>query len=369
MKIYQIGGSVRDRLMQRTPQDIDYVVIGSSLEEMSALGYKQVGKSFPVFINPQNGCEYALARKEIKTGPKHTDFKFIFDSSVTLAEDMERRDFTCNAIALDIETNEIIDNHNGIADIENKILRHINSNHFIEDPLRVLRLCRFAAQLDFIPAPKTLELATQMVKQGQLQHLTAERIWQEIFKALQSQNFSKFIAVAHDCLALDIILPEIKNTLSQTYSLLQNASQNTAHVKFAVLLHHITQPQEIEKICRRLKTPNNFRHFALLCMLNQAKLQNIHQMTPGELVDFADNFMGQNYHAIPDFISFCQIVLPKDETINLNDNISLFKKITQTMQNIKASDMPNFSSLPKDELFQKHYRDYKISILQKLKPC
>ena len=114
MKIYQVGGAVRDRLMNRIPHDIDYVVVSSSPEEMINAGFKQVGKNFPVFINPKNKCEYALARKEIKTGNKHTDFHFIFDKSVTLEEDLIRRDFTCNAIAFDEETSQIIDIFNGI---------------------------------------------------------------------------------------------------------------------------------------------------------------------------------------------------------------------------------------------------------------
>ena len=135
MKIYQVGGAVRDKLMNRSPQDIDYVVVSSTPEEMLNNGFKQVGKNFPVFINPTNKCEYALARKEIKTGNKHTDFKFIFDESVSLEEDLMRRDFTCNAIALDEETSQIIDPFNGANDIKNKILKlknfKINFNNFI----------------------------------------------------------------------------------------------------------------------------------------------------------------------------------------------------------------------------------------------
>ena len=140
MKIYQIGGSVRDKILGITPNDKDYVVIGSNIDEMKSLGFIQVGKSFPVFLHPETKEEYALARKEIKTGTGHRDFKFIFDDNITLEEDVQRRDFTCNALAYDEKNDKIIDLVGGINDINNKILRHINSEHFPEDPLRIFRI-------------------------------------------------------------------------------------------------------------------------------------------------------------------------------------------------------------------------------------
>ena len=133
MKIYPVGGAVRDRLMNKEPHDTDYVVVGATQEQMIQAGYKQAGKHFPVFINPANGCEYALARKEIKTGPKHTDFEFVFDTSITLEEDALRRDFTCNALIADEENDKIIDYHNGLRDIEQKILRSRNSGFDNQD--------------------------------------------------------------------------------------------------------------------------------------------------------------------------------------------------------------------------------------------
>ncbi len=361
MKIYQIGGSVRDKLMHRTPHDIDYVVVGSSPEEMLAQGYKQVGKQFPVFINPHDGCEYALARKEIKTGPKHTDFKFIFDASVSLAEDMKRRDFTCNAIALNMETDTIIDHNNGIADIKNKILRHVNSEHFVEDPLRILRLCRFAAQLNFSPAPETLELAKQMVNEGQLQYLSAERIWQEIFKALRTTDFMSFISVAKQCGALQAILPEVDNNLPQILANIQRLSSKSERVKFAVLLHNTNA---INTICRRLKVPNVFRHFAIICAQNYTKLFAIDQMEASDIVDFADKFSGKNYTTISDFIDFCHTIATKNNALRLADNAHLLKSATAILNNIKASDMPDFATLPKDKQLQNHFRQYKINLLQ-----
>ena len=196
MKIYQVGGAVRDILMRQTPHDIDYVVVGATPAAMLAAGYKQIKKDIPVFINPEDGREYALARRETKTGCRHDDFRFETSPDITLAEDLIRRDFTCNAIARDPQTGEIIDPYNGTADIHAKVLRHINAEHFVEDPLRVLRLCRFTAQLDFTPAPETLELARQMTATGMLAHLSGDRIRQELFKVIcrvtaSARNFSR----------------------------------------------------------------------------------------------------------------------------------------------------------------------------------
>ena len=149
MQIYRVGGAVRDKILNNTYQDNDYVVVGSTIEEMLSLGFEKVGKSFPVFLHPKTKEEYALARRDIKTGLTHKDFKFEFTPDITLEEDSLRRDFTCNAIYEDITTGKLLDYHNGIKDIKNKTLRHI-SEHFKEDPLRVLRACRFSATLDLI---------------------------------------------------------------------------------------------------------------------------------------------------------------------------------------------------------------------------
>ena len=177
MQIYMVGGAVRDMVLGLEPHDKDYVVVGADAAEMTALGFEQVGKNFPVFLHPESKEEYALARKEIKTGDKHTDFKFVFDKSVTLQEDLERRDFTCNALVYDMQNHEIKDFVGGLKDIERKTLRHVNDAHFAEDPLRVLRMCRFAAKLNFGIAPETINLARQMVGNKMLHHLCGERIW------------------------------------------------------------------------------------------------------------------------------------------------------------------------------------------------
>ena len=206
MKIYQVGGSVRDEIMGLQPHDYDYCVVGSTIKEMLQHGYKRVGKDFPVFL--KDGKEYALARTERKTGDKHTDFKFKFGKKVTLEDDLVRRDFTCNAIAKDKDGN-IIDPFNGKTDIKNKFLRVVRPETFVEDPLRVLRLCRFSAQLGFSAEIMTLQLCREMVEKGMLDHLTPERIWKEFDKALHTDHFEYFINNLSYTKALGVILPEI----------------------------------------------------------------------------------------------------------------------------------------------------------------
>ena len=188
METYLVGGAVRDMVLGKPPHDSDYVVFGATPSEMEAQGFTRVGKDFPVFLHPQTHDEYALARKEIKTGDKHTDFEFVFGPDITPAEDMQRRDFTCNALMYDKENDKIIDLVGGVEDIKNRIIRHVNTEHFIEDPLRVLRMCRFAAKLDFTVAPETMLLAKKMVKGGMIDHLTAERVWKEFESVLKTDQ-------------------------------------------------------------------------------------------------------------------------------------------------------------------------------------
>ena len=306
MRFYQVGGAVRDRVLKRRSQDRDFVVLGGSEAEMLALGFKKVGKSFPVFLHPKTGEEYALARKEIKIGKKHQDFKFEFTPDITLEEDSLRRDFTCNALYFDEEKNEILDFHNGIEDINKRILRHISA-HFCEDPLRILRMCRFAAQLDFTVAPETMDLCRQMVKNGELKNLSNQRIWNEIEKALHCKHFDKFILTARECGALQEIFPEIEklwsvperldyhpegNSGQHTLLSIQAASSDDSFVNFGTFLHDVgkgeTNPQKwpshkghdvlgdklIEIMSKRMHFPTSYTKFACFCALNHMVSHN-----------------------------------------------------------------------------------------------
>lgn len=188
VRTYLVGGAVRDRFLGRNSVDNDYVIVGVTPQEMTDLGFKAVGAAFPVFLHPKTGEEYALARRERKVGPGHTGFSVEFDPSVTLVEDLARRDLSINAMALDLETHELIDPYNGLADLKANVLRHVGSA-FIEDPLRVVRLARFAARYAFTIAPDTRELAISVVDSGEMDSLSAERFWAEMVKVFDQGGY------------------------------------------------------------------------------------------------------------------------------------------------------------------------------------
>lgn len=257
MEIYLVGGAVRDELLGLLPKEKDWVVVGSTPEEMKALGFRQVGRGFPVFLHPQTQEEYALARTERKTGPGYTQFACYLDPSVTLEADLKRRDLTINAIAKTVD-GKIIDPYGGQKDLENKVLRHV-SEAFIEDPVRVLRLARFAARYaskGFSIAPETMQLLREMVYLGEIDALIPERVWQELLRALSEANPEVFFMVLRNCGALRVLFPEldrlfgVPNSLRwhpeidtgvHTLLVLQAACRlsNDSRVRFAALLHDI----------------------------------------------------------------------------------------------------------------------------------
>ncbi|OSI12652.1 multifunctional CCA addition/repair protein [Neisseria canis] len=207
MQTYLVGGAVRDALLGIDTQDRDWVVVGADAQTMLDLGYRAVGKDFPVFLHPENHEEYALARTERKTAKGYTGFAFHADKSVTLEQDLMRRDLTINAIAQDSEGN-IIDPYGGQADLQNRILRHV-SPAFAEDPVRILRTARFAARYGFSIAPETMQLMRQMVASGEADALVAERVWQELARGLMEQHPARMIETLRECGALSVILPEV----------------------------------------------------------------------------------------------------------------------------------------------------------------
>ncbi|HSO07835.1 MAG TPA: multifunctional CCA addition/repair protein [Pelomicrobium sp.] len=207
MKVYRVGGSVRDELLGLPVKDHDYVVVGSTPEEMEALGFKPVGKDFPVFLHPETKEEYALARTERKVARGYKGFEVYASKEVTLQEDLVRRDLTINAIAQD-EDGNVIDPFGGVEDLERGILRHVGPA-FVEDPVRILRVARFAARFGFQVAPETLELMREMVHTGEVEHLVAERVWQELSRGLMEEKPSRMFFVLRECGALNRVLPEI----------------------------------------------------------------------------------------------------------------------------------------------------------------
>ncbi|MEO8409419.1 MAG: multifunctional CCA addition/repair protein [Propionivibrio sp.] len=297
-RIFTVGGAVRDELLGLPVQDRDYVVVGATPDDMLARGFRPVGKDFPVFLHPHTHAEYALARTERKTGPGYTGFAFHAAPDVTLEDDLARRDLTINAIAR-AEDGTLIDPFGGVADIKARVLRHVGPA-FAEDPVRILRVARFAARFtDFSLAPETLALMQGMVADGEVDHLVAERVWQELARGLMETVPSRMIAVLRECGALARLLPELDrlfgvpqradyhpevDTGVHVMMALDHAAQRgyALPVRFAVLLHdlgkgltpaadlprhpgHEARSVElVEGVCARLKTPAECRDLALL---------------------------------------------------------------------------------------------------------
>ena len=300
MKIYLVGGAVRDKLLDYPSDENDWVVVGGSPQEMIDLGYQPVGQDFPVFINPKTGEEYALARTERKSGRGYQGFSFHTAPNISLEDDLIRRDLTINAMAED-DNGQIIDPYGGQQDLNNKLLRHV-SDAFTEDPLRVLRVARFAARyhhLGFTIAPETMGLMQNLVRSGELAHLVAERLWKETERALCERSPDIYIQVLRDCGALAELFPEVEklfgvpqradyhpevDTGIHTLMSLQQAARlsDCAKVRFSVLVHDLGKgitPDDVlpshkghearglplvKDVCDRLKIPNEHRQLAMV---------------------------------------------------------------------------------------------------------
>lgn len=367
MKIYLVGGAVRDKLRNIKPSDKDYVVVGSDSAEMQRLGFFPVGKGFPVFLHPETKDEYALARKEIKTGNKHGDFSFIFGPDITLREDLERRDFTCNAIAYDPEKNIYIDYFNGQKDIQDRIIRHINATHFVEDPLRILRMCRFAAQLDFSVAPETFDLCKKMVKDNLLSFLSAERIGEEFVKAMKTALFHRFINLLFESGAFQNLFSFINPDIvcqNRLIAILQIAENEEPLVKFALMCHFLKTP-EILKICKTLKVPNKYRIFALAATTYVQQFEQISSQNPECLFELIGKLTIGHISYVAPFIAFCRAAVDNGKTqqTDFENKAHILNLAQNILSGIKAQDIPDFQNLPKDNSFGKRLRDYKISVL------
>jgi tRNA nucleotidyltransferase (CCA-adding enzyme) len=316
MQIYKVGGCVRDALLGLAVKDNDWVVVGATPRQMIEAGYKPVGKDFPVFLHPETHEEYALARTERKTAPGYTGFAFHADPDVSLEEDLLRRDLTINAMA-ESETGELIDPYHGRDDLQQRVLRHV-SPAFVEDPVRILRVARFAARLDpfeFRVADETLALMRAMVDNGEVDALVPERVWQETVRALSEMVPTRFFEVLRDCGALAKLFPELEqlygvpqpaehhpeiDTGVHSMMVLEQAtrlSEDTA-VRFAALVHDLgkgTTPEEewpkhvaheergvplVKALCLRLKVPNDFRDLAVL-----VTRYHLHYHRAAELLD------------------------------------------------------------------------------------
>ncbi|MCE9677922.1 multifunctional CCA addition/repair protein [Shewanella sp. AS1] len=324
MKIYLVGGAVRDQLLNIPIKDRDYMVVGATSEQMLALGYRQVGKDFPVFLHPKSGNEYALARTERKTAKGYQGFSCYAAPDVTLEEDLLRRDLTINAIAQN-EQGQLFDPYHGIDDLQSKTLRHV-SDAFVEDPLRVLRVARFAARfhhLGFTIAPETLTLMQQIAQSGELEALTPERVFTELDKALSTPSPQIFFEVLRQTQSLEILFPEIHalfgvpqpekwhpeiDTGIHTLMVLEQAANLSSDkaVRFAALVHDLGKaltPIEalpkhhghgqkgltpIRDLCQRIRVPNEYRDLALLVSDQHQNIHNAFELKPQTIIKLFD---------------------------------------------------------------------------------
>lgn len=344
MQIYKVGGAVRDRLLDRPVSEVDWVVVGASAEQMLELGYRPVGADFPVFLHPQTGEEYALARTERKSGRGYGGFTFHASPDVTLEEDLIRRDLTVNAMAED-EQGTLIDPYNGQHDLQARILRHV-SPAFAEDPLRVLRVARFAARyapLGFSVAPETLALMRQLAESGELGHLTAERSWKEISRALMEPRPDVFIQVLRDCGALAALLPEVDDLFGvpqppahhpeidtgvHVLSVLRQCAehQQTLSVRWACLLHdvgkgltpeadwprHIAHEHKglklIQAINERCKAPRDCAELALLVGEFHTHGHRALELRPSTLLELLQRFdVFRRPQRFAEFVTACEM--------------------------------------------------------------
>jgi len=324
VEIYLVGGAVRDQLLNISVKDRDWVVVGATPQNLLDKGFSQVGKDFPVFLHPTTKEEHALARTERKSGIGYTGFDVYSAPDVTLEDDLIRRDLTINAIAQN-DNGELFDPHNGQRDINNRLLRHI-SPAFSEDPLRVLRVARFAARfahLDFTICPSTMTLMKELTLSGELDNLTSERVWQEVSNALTTQSPQVFFEVLRECGALKVLFPELDALYGvpnpekwhpeidsgiHTMMVLEQAAKltNDCAVRFAALIHDVgkavTDPNLwpshhghgqrglsiIEQLCTRLRVPNAYKDLALMVSDHHCKIHRCDDMRKDTIIKLFD---------------------------------------------------------------------------------
>ncbi|SMC28115.1 tRNA nucleotidyltransferase (CCA-adding enzyme) [Andreprevotia lacus DSM 23236] len=318
MKIYKVGGAVRDRLLGLPVQDTDWVVVGATAEQMVAAGYKPVGKDFPVFLHPKTHEEYALARTERKSGHGYKGFTVYAAPEVTLEEDLARRDLTINAMA-EADDGSVIDPFGGQADLQARLFRHV-SDAFVEDPVRILRLARFAARFQFGVAPETMALMQQMVSEGEVDHLVAERVWQEVARGLMEAQPSHMFNALRDCGALARIAPEVDALWGVPQRADYHPEVDTGvhvmlvvdyaaaqgmplPVRFAALCHDLgkaTTPADIlpghhgheprgvplvEALCERWRVPGDCRDLAVMVCRDHTHVHRAQELRSATIMD------------------------------------------------------------------------------------
>ena len=314
MHIYLVGGAVRDQLLGLPVKDRDWVVVGATPEEMTNQGFRPVGSDFPVFLHPKTQEEYALARTERKSGRGYKGFTFHTSPEVTLEEDLIRRDLTINAMAMDDQGN-ITDPFNGQQDIENRLLRHV-SDAFLEDPLRVLRVARFLARfahLGFTIAPETLELMGKIASDGELDHLTPERVWQEFERALAASTSSAFWEALDASNAL-YLLQGLGRIPSEQLITLDYAELQTSQEKFALACYLAElNIDELDNLCESLRIPNRYRDLAKAQLRHGVTVQTFSSANPKAKLDLISELkLIKQPEAIEPLIDIARALCPSE---------------------------------------------------------
>lgn len=389
-KIYQVGGSVRDGIMGKPVSDIDYVVVGATQEQMLSAGFKQAGKDFPVFLHPETKDEYALARTERKTGHGYHGFTTIFDATITLEEDLKRRDLTMNAMAKDSE-GRIIDPYNGRQDIEKKELKHV-SESFSEDPLRILRVARFAARFNFSINAETMKLMQQMYKSGETNHLTIERIWKETNRALMHENFSRYFETLNEIGILNQIFPypfdtkNIHTFKKYEADFSENSHSLESRLSRLCLPENIEEAVDTEKVIHFLtenKIPNKTIQYITMCCnfwnifhnkeesirnkhnkiwyqaLSQQKVFVNHKVNENLISAFEDVFNHTKLLTGGDFLPEKKTILSWIEGLNINQG-----EIAKNMKGQPTENIKNAIEIARQE----SWASYKIEEIKKNKP-
>ena len=349
MQIYLVGGAIRDRLLGFSPPyENDWVVVNGTPEDLDSRGYKKVGKSFPVYINPHTGDEYALARKESKTGVGYHGFDFDANPNITLEEDLARRDLTINAIAED-ENGLLIDPYKGQEDLDNRKLRHV-SLAFKEDPLRVLRIARFKAKLHnlgFTITEETYSLITEIVESGELLSLVPERIWLETEKTLKHSRFDQYFKTLIQINALDQIYPDLAGLQKDFFShiIFQQASQEMVSTKyrFAVIFYALLKEKNsdikeiIESMQKSMNFPNSYKEIPLL-LNNSFSLINkdISKFTPEHILTIIEKL---NALKKPENLQAIFKLIDMDLDRNFNDKKELIEKSLTSALTIQISNI------------------------------
>ncbi len=356
MEIYLVGGAVRDQLLGLPVTEHDYVVVGATPEELIQQGYRQVGKDFPVFLHPETNEEYALARTERKTGRGYKGFRVYAAPNVSLEQDLQRRDITINAMAQD-QAGKIIDPFDGQKDLTAKKIRHV-SEAFIEDPVRILRVARFSARLaplGFTVAKPTMDLMRYMVDDGEVDHLVAERVWQEMVKALQAEKPSMFFRVLKECHALKVILPEIarlfhitsysnvkKNMADDVFSLIDK--DIGPKIRFALLFSDVNSKTEaseediayLQQFCQRLRVPKQWTSLAKCVIRWHVIFPRVKQLTTKQLLTWLEHLdLLRRPKQFNQFLQACQVIaskkLSKEKINHLTEYIQQASEIMKTI--------------------------------------